>query len=277
MRSTFDKMMPVTFKLEGGYVNHPKDPGGPTNHGVTLKVFNAWRASHGLPQGVRALQSMSKDEAIQIYRSQYWDAIRGDELPLGLDYIVFDTCVNSGASKAAYLLQRTVDAKADKSIGNITLELARKHFAADEKGTIAEYCQRRLSWMQTLKTWKTFGKGWSNRVAQVQAKGIALARSDDDMATAVPVNMLTTTGAKANPEDVKLRTTPEGKSAVAIGTGTALGTTSELGQTLIEQGSMLSGLADYLPYVGIVGALLVVGGVAYLIYRQTVRRAQGAF
>ena len=156
---SFETFLPWLLVHEGGYVNHPKDPGGATNKGVTQRVYDGFRRRRGM--GGQSVKHISDDEVAAIYRAQYFDAIRGDDLPAGLDYAMFDFAVNSGPSRAAKFLQRRLGVTADGVIGNQTLGAIEGESVAD---LIDGLCHDRLEWMKTLRTWKTFGRGWRRRV-----------------------------------------------------------------------------------------------------------------
>jgi lysozyme family protein len=149
--------------IEGGYVNHPKDPGGETDRGVTKRVYDAYRKRKGLP--ARNVRKMTHPELKEIYRQHYWDVVRGDELPPGIDLMTFDMAVNSGPARAARHLQSALGVKPDGIIGNMTLAAARECEQRDQEHVvIAKMAQSRLNWLDDLSTWKTFGKGWTRRV-----------------------------------------------------------------------------------------------------------------
>jgi len=140
---------------EGGYVNDPVDPGGPTNMGVTQRTYDAWTGSD------KSVKHITKREVSQIFKSQYWDKVLGDQLASGLDYAVTDFAVNSGPSRAIRELQEIVGVTADGVIGAHTLE------AIDGQNTqelIIAYCGARLAYMKRLKIWWKFGRGWTIRV-----------------------------------------------------------------------------------------------------------------
>lgn len=145
---------------EGGYVNHPKDPGGATNRGVTQRVYDGYRGRTG--STTQSVRSITMDEVQQIYREQYWDKVWGDHLPDGIDYAVYDFSVNSGPSRAVKFIQRMVGVAADGVMGSVTL--AAINAVNDRQSLIERLCEQRLSWMKTLKTFKTFGRGWTRRV-----------------------------------------------------------------------------------------------------------------
>lgn len=172
---------------EGGFVNHPADPGGPTNKGITQKVYDAYRRVHGLP--TQSVKLISSTEVEEIYRLQYWKLIRGDSLPAGLDYAVFDFAVNSGISRAARYLQRLVGVNDDAIIGNGTLDAVYTAAKQNEEALIIGYCANRLQFLKSLGTFPVFGTGWTRRVIGnipgVQAKdtgvvdaAVFMARND---------------------------------------------------------------------------------------------------
>ena len=162
---TFHAVKPHLLKHEGGYVDHPNDPGGATNMGVTRATLSNWR---GYPVSKQEVRDLKVDEAIAIYKARYWDAVRGDELPGGVDYCVYDFAVNSGPSRAIKELQKVVGVEADGAIGRVTMGAVNRMLPAS---IINQLCDRRLSFMQRIqngKLWRTFGKGWSRRVADVR-------------------------------------------------------------------------------------------------------------
>lgn len=168
--STYFAAMAHLRRDEGGYVNHPKDPGGATNHGVTQAVYDAHRKRSG--QSTRSVKQITEAEVATIYRTQYANPIRYDDLPAGVDYATLDAAVNSGVSRGAKWLQLSVGATADGKVGTQTVAKAN---AADPIKTIKSICSRRLSFVHSLKTWATFGKGWGRRIAGVEANAVKLS------------------------------------------------------------------------------------------------------
>lgn len=167
--ATFDRALAAVLKHEGGFVNHPKDPGGATNKGITLGTFRRWLKNDAT---VADLKKITPEQVARIYRLHYWNAIRGDDLPAGLDYAVFDFAVNSGPSRAARYLQGLIGVKADGKIGPATLKAIRTHFSRE---LIHALCDQRMSFLRRLKTFPTFGKGWTRRVDGVRALALKLA------------------------------------------------------------------------------------------------------
>ena len=163
MRSNLDNAMKWMLAHEGGYVNHPKDPGGATNLGVTQRVYDFYRKRKG--QSQRSVRAITADEVAAIYKEQYWDAVRGDDLPDGLDYAVFDYAVNSGPKRAIMELQRVIGAGVDGIPGMETLGKARD---VDPFHAIEDLCARRMRFLKGLRHWRTFGRGWTARVMGVK-------------------------------------------------------------------------------------------------------------
>ncbi len=174
---------------EGGYVNHPRDPGGATNRGITQRVYNAWRTRNGVqPQSVRHI---TDEEVNQIYRRQYWDRVQGDELPSGLDYAVYDFAVNSGVYRAATYLQNLVGVTPDGVIGEITLAaIAEK----DVEKLIIALCDKRMGFLRRLQHWPTFKTGWTRRVmgkiAGIQITDTGVVDRSVMLARKVPANII---------------------------------------------------------------------------------------
>jgi lysozyme family protein len=154
---------------EGGYVNNPKDPGGMTNLGCTKTV---WEEHCGHPVDEKAMRALTPVDVAPLYKSKYWDKIKGDDLPSGVDYVVFDAAINSGPGRAAKWLQACVNVYADGAIGDKTLQAVR---SKDPKELINDYCAYRLSYLKMLQTWETFGKGWERRVKEVNASALKMS------------------------------------------------------------------------------------------------------
>ena len=169
MITNFDTCLSYVLASEGGFVNNPQDPGGITNLGCTKAV---WAEVVGHPVSEKDMRNLTKDDVKPLYKRKYWDKISGDKLPAGLDYAVFDAAINSGPGRAAKWLQQIVGVPADGSIGPGTLAAVA---AKPVQDLIAQYNDTRLQFMQSLSTWGTFGKGWGNRVAQVQSDASQLA------------------------------------------------------------------------------------------------------
>lgn len=169
MKDNFEAALKAILNHEGGYVNHPADPGGMTNLGVTKRVWEEW-VGHEVDE--KTMRNLTPEIVGPMYKVKYWDKIKGDELPTGVDYVVFDAAVNSGPGRAAKWLQACVGVEPDGGIGPKTLAAVD---AFDANQLIEDYAKRRLSFLMDLKTWDTFGKGWGRRVAEVQKTGLDMA------------------------------------------------------------------------------------------------------
>jgi lysozyme family protein len=170
MQSNFDVCLKNLLVHEGGYVNHPSDPGGMTNLGVTARVWEEWV---GHPVDEKQMRALTIEDVAPLYKKKYWDACRADDLVSGLDYCVFDVAVNSGPGRAIKFLQSCVGVTADGGFGPATLDAVKKA-EAEPAALIELYCAKRLEFLQSLKTFETFGKGWSRRVAEVKEEALKM-------------------------------------------------------------------------------------------------------
>jgi lysozyme family protein len=171
MQSTYDECLKRVLAHEGGYTNDPRDPGGPTNFGITIYDYRKFVKPDAKATDV---QRMSLLEAKSIYRSKYWDALRCDDLPAGVDYSVFDYGVNSGLGRAGKVLRRVLGlSDAD---WRITADMITALNKCDTSKVISAINDERLQFLKSLRTWSAFGVGWGRRVAEVKAFSLELAR-----------------------------------------------------------------------------------------------------
>ncbi|NDD52678.1 hypothetical protein EBZ39_02155 [bacterium] len=169
MKQNFQTALAALLKHEGGFVNHPKDPGGITNLGVTKRV---WEAFVGHEVDEQAMRSLTPEMVAPLYKQRYWDAVKGDDLPAGVDLCVFDCAVNSGAGRAIRLLQQTVGVKDDGLIGPATLAAVK---GKPTQQTIEKFTDTRQRFLESLPTFGDFGRGWTRRVAEVEDESKKLA------------------------------------------------------------------------------------------------------
>ena len=157
MKENYDAALKIILHHEGGYVNHPRDPGGETNLGVTKRVYEEWG-------GTKNMRDITVEDVAPIYEKNYWGKAKCDHLPSGLDLAVFDWAVNSGPGRAAKKLQEMIGTVADGGIGPNTLRALDEYIEVHglEK-TIEEYGEIRQKFYESLKTFDTFGKGWTRR------------------------------------------------------------------------------------------------------------------
>lgn len=169
-KTTYDEALRRLLLHEGGYTNHPSDPGGPTNFGITIYDYRKYVKPNAIAADVKA---MTLDEAKTIYRAKYWDAQRCDDLPAGVDYAIFDYGVNSGIGRSGKVLRRCLNLADNTSVVSDAVIAAAN--VANAKVLAAAICDERLRFLQSLRTWDVFGKGWGRRVAEVREVAMAMA------------------------------------------------------------------------------------------------------
>ncbi len=173
---SYDEALRRVLVHEGGYTNHPSDPGGPTNFGITIYDYRKYVKPGATAADVKA---MKVEEAKAIYRAKYWGAMRCDDLSAGLDYAVFDYGVNSGNARAVKVLQRIL---ALPDSGKMTDAVIAAVKRSDARKLAVALCDEWLRFLQSLRTWPVFGAGWGRRVAEVKAAALGMA----DASAAMP-------------------------------------------------------------------------------------------
>ena len=167
----FNEVLPLILAREGGYINHPDDPGGPTNLGVTIAAYRRFIKRSGT---IADLKKLTPTQAGKIFKSRYWDAVRADELPAGVDYSMADFAINSGPARATKEIQKLVGVVADGKLGPKTMAAILSH---DPLRIIGSLNDARLVFMRNIKRgakWEVFGVGWQRRVDDVRATSLAL-------------------------------------------------------------------------------------------------------
>lgn len=176
----YDACLKRVLRYEGGYSNHPSDPGGPTNFGITIADYQKYINPNGTAADVR---NMTVDQAKTIYRVRYWGVSHCDQLEPGIDHCIFDYGVNSGVGRAGKVLRRLIGHPTNTSV--ITPEVIRAANARDQVDLVNAICDERLRFLQRLRTWPVFGKGWGSRVVDVRAFAGALAKGQPPI-TGIP-------------------------------------------------------------------------------------------
>jgi len=171
MKENFESALAAVLHHEGGFVNHPSDPGGMTNLGCTKAVWESW-VNH--PVSESDMRALKPADVAPLYKAKYWDKVNGDELPAGVDYAVFDAAINSGPGRAAKWLQEVVGVAADGAIGPGTMKAV---LAVEPGELVSAYSLKRISFLQNLSTWPTFGRGWGRRVTEVASAAGSMANS----------------------------------------------------------------------------------------------------
>ena len=163
----------LMLKHEGGYTNHPSDPGGPTNFGITIHDFR----KHINPNGTAAdVRNMTLDQAIKVYDLNYWDKQRCDELYAGLDYAIFDYGVNSGVGRTGRVMRRLLKLpdKGNAVIGQDVIDALDRLNDKQKRALISRLMDERLAFLQALRTWPVFGAGWGRRVKEVRRDALKM-------------------------------------------------------------------------------------------------------
>ncbi len=168
----FENCNVLVLGHEGGYVNHPDDPGGATNYGITQRTYDSWRRRTGA--GTKHVKYISMSEVHQIYKEDYWNPIKGDLQPIGLDYTCYDASVNSGIGRGPKWTQKAVGVKADGKVGPKTLAAMNALTEEETVKAIKKAAALRMGFLRGLSHWKTFGRGWTRRVHEVEAGSIGM-------------------------------------------------------------------------------------------------------
>jgi len=168
MKSNFEECMARLLAHEGGYVWHAEDPGGETNLGVTRAVYEQY-AGRQVMDG--EMEGLTHDDVYPLYKENYWDRVRGDDLPSGVDWAVFDWGVNSGTSRAAKALQRIVGVEQDGGIGPMTLQAVASIEPVD---IVDQMHYMREGFYRSLSTFDTFGRGWLRRNDETKEQALGL-------------------------------------------------------------------------------------------------------
>jgi len=206
--SSYEQALRRLLAHEGGYTNHPSDPGGPTNFGITIHDYRKYVKPGATAADVR---TMRLEEAKAIYRAKYWNAQRCDELPAGVDYTVVDYGINSGIGRSGKVLRRVVGLPDNTSV--VTDEVLRAVAKRDPKAIVVAINDERLTFLKRLKTWPMFGKGWGSRVSGVRAVSLHMTDERTRAPSIVPSD--------APVPGKGVVPTPAGMSKVIVGAGTA--------------------------------------------------------
>lgn len=261
MRSNFEKALEITLGFEGGYSNHPDDPGGATMKGVTQRVYDKYRAQRGSVQ--QDVRYISQNELREIYKVQYWDLIAGDMLPSGIDAAVFDYAVNSGATRASRALQSVLGVRTDGNIGLSTVSAAK---AMNAEEVIEKLCDERMAFVRRLKTFSTFGKGWTRRINSIRVAAVAMTH--DDHAYFQGMGSMELYGGSGDDELAAAPADPRSVSLMSTNTGRGVATSSLgiMGTTVSEAADKIQSVAPYSTVIMSVSVLLLLTGVGLSMY-----------
>ena len=169
MKDNFERCLKFVLHHEGGWSDHPRDPGGATMKGVTLAVYKEYLGREVSKEELRLIPDAHLHD---LYRTRYWNKVRCDELAPGVDLSVFDLAVNGGPGRAAKLLQRCVGAVEDGAIGPKTMSAIN---AVPAKELIIRFADTRREFYKGLKAFETFGRGWLRRTDECEQEAIKMA------------------------------------------------------------------------------------------------------
>lgn len=274
--ANFERSMPHIRAYEGKFQNHKADAGGRTYEGVTQRVWDAYCENAGLPK--RTLTSSTgswKDWAKHrdaIYRQQYWAAAGCDQLPAGVDFVVFDGAVNSGVSRSVRWLQAALGVKADGVIGELTRRALRA--VTDHDALVDRILERREAFLRVARNrvtkqllWPVFGKGWLARLAAVKATGQAWATGS---VGPKPTPIREPVGRVGDAEAPTVPTTAGPDTVIGAGGSlTGAGTVIETARQHLEPYAAVSDVVQYI-VIGLViaGVAITVGGFVWRHYQQ---------
>jgi len=272
MRENWARISDLCIASEGGYTNDSRDPGNWTGGAVGKGELK------GTKYGIAAntyghldIKNLTRDQAVAIYRADYWDKISGDRLPSGLDYSVFDFAINSGVRRAAEELQRLIPGvTVDGIIGSATINAIE---GMDIPDLIRRYNDARLAFMKRLKVWPTYKNGWTKRVNKVRAISLNMAKGAEPVSTGGTLE-----SAKARPENITVTSavTDSGESQTLAGgsVGVSGATVAEVAQSITETQEKLEPLTYYLEVAKYLFLFLAVTGFGISIYLMIKRKRQ---
>ncbi|MRN43478.1 MULTISPECIES: glycosyl hydrolase 108 family protein [unclassified Brucella] len=230
----------VTARWEGTWSDHPADPGGKTMYGITEKVWLAWNKAKGIAKP-KPVRQITRAEAEEIYYHDYWLAARCNTLAPGVDMFTYDSSVNSGVSRARKWLLA--------SIGGSDIETIKKMSAA------------RTSFLRALASFAVFGKGWANRITDVEAQSIKRNLAESNVPAATIVEALKGEATKAA---TKAASATRNAKATVGGTGAG-------GGAAVVTANQADVIANW-----VLGGLLVAGTfvLAYFIVRSIIEKSR---
>lgn len=256
MDRNFSRSLNAVLVHEGGYVDHPRDPGGPTNLGVTLANFRRFVKPDGT---VEDLKKLTREQAGVVFRRQFWDEVMGSSLPDGVDFAVFDFAINSGPGRAAKYLQAIAQCQQDGKIGPDTLKAVA---ALDADNVINQLCDRRQKFLEGLAIFSTFGKGWTRRVKETRALALEMAGQAPEASRVVVKEVEVE---KEVPVEVKGPS--KGMADAATGAGVGAGGLSVVVGQLQEQLTPFSAAGGWISKLVValivISAVLTVGGLVW--------------
>jgi lysozyme family protein len=170
MLSNWDKSCDMVLAHEGGFTNDQRDSGNHLSDGragsTMLGCTQAnWEAYVGHQVTWDDMKKLTKDDVKPLYKKNYWDAVKGDDLPSGVDYAAFDFAINAGPAASRKMIQRALGVTADGAFGPMTMAAIK---AADAKELMHKFSEAKTNFYKSLSNFNVYGTGWLRRVADVQ-------------------------------------------------------------------------------------------------------------
>jgi lysozyme family protein len=269
MKDNFSSCLAIILKEEGGSDDDPRDPGGRTSRGIIQREWNVYRQTH--PNRPQDVWQASNEDVADIYCQQYWQPYC-DKMPIGVDLVFFNTCVNSGRQQAVKELQRAVGVTADGMMGMMTFDaLNSRH---DTPSLIHNLCDQRRKFYKALKTFQTFGKGWLARTKRIEDTAVAMA------AHAGPSNVIVSEhpDVDTKPKQPEITVSPKAPTSQAdkptVSPETSGSATAGLGSLIAVINSIKDQLGNFttlVPNIQYVLLALTIIGIGYTIY-STIKR-----
>lgn len=261
MRENYEAVLANVLNHEGGFVNHPKDPGGATNRGITQSVYDAFRYSRR--EVSRSVAHITEEELHTIYRERYADKIWFDLLPDGVDYAMFDFAVNSGHTRVVRYVQMLLDVKSDGIMGRQTLGAILRN--QDHAILIKDLCEMRRRFVRGLKTYSVFGRGWEKRINAVDIASRAMVNG-----RGVEESSLTGNEGKAEGDQTLLSSISESRRSKAAVVGTA-GAVIAAVPDAVELATPAKEAFAFGRYAAVIGAVITLVALIYIIYVRAKR------
>lgn len=262
MQINFDESLRRLLISEGGYTNHPSDPGGPTNYGITIYDARKYAAEFGWIVGRAVTTQDIKDMPLwfakKVYDAKYWHSQLCHLLASGVDYAIFDYGVNSGIGRSGKVLKRVLGMDASSSVVTPDVVAAVERVGAVK--VINAVMDERLHFLQALNTWPVFGAGWGRRVVEVRAASLHMAQAAPFVtAPSITPESGSEKGTIAPPDKLK-------KVIVAGGSGSGGGVGATFWQWVQTHPVEAGALA--------LGGVVIVGGAVYAVNKWHKHRTE---
>lgn len=266
MKENYQDAYRLIRASEGGYSNRSKeaDPGGATMYGVTQATYNAYRTRKGLT--MQPVRGISEEETAEIYYDQYARHVSFNKLPSGVDYMMFDFAIHSGAGQAKKQLQKFLGVNADGVLGMQTMAALEKRYSKSPTQFIAAFADHRLTFLQTLRNWKHNKNGWTNRINHVRKHAMRMIKGEDARPQDYTDEYVgTDKGFGEQTVSASIKSSTRSQAAALGGMGTV---TAAVGEAVSMVEPVKEAFA-WSKYVQIIGLVLAAAAFAYIIYHRS--------